>query len=59
VCLGSPDSAASGRPWGACSATTSALAALKGFLMPLAIEAAREEVRELAQHGLDQINAAL
>lgn len=35
------------------------LAALKGFLMPLALDAAREEVRELAQHGLDQINAAL
>lgn len=35
------------------------LAALKGFLMPLAFDAAREEVRELAQQGLDQINAAL
>jgi hypothetical protein len=34
------------------------LAAIEGFLMPLAVEAAREEVRDLAQHGLDQINAA-
>jgi hypothetical protein len=36
-----------------------ALAGLKGFLMPIAIEAAREEVRELAQQSLDQINLPL
>ncbi|MFG2058955.1 hypothetical protein ACGFI9_33525 [Micromonospora sp. NPDC048930] len=33
--------------------------AVKGFLFPIAAEAANEEVRELAQQGLDQITAAI
>ncbi|MEH1017816.1 hypothetical protein V6U90_32730 [Micromonospora sp. CPCC 206060] len=32
---------------------------VKGFLFPIAAEAATEEVRELAQQGLDQISAAI
>lgn len=32
---------------------------LKGFLFPIAKEAATEEVRQLAQQGLDQIGAAI
>jgi hypothetical protein len=35
------------------------VAMLKGFLFPIAKEAAREEVRQLAQQGLDQITTAI
>jgi hypothetical protein len=35
------------------------VAALKGFLLPIAVEAARGEVRELAQQGIDHLNSAL
>jgi hypothetical protein len=34
-------------------------AMLKGFLFPIAKEAATEEVRQLAQQGMDQISAAI
>ncbi len=36
-----------------------AVAALRGFLMPVAATAARSEVQVLAQHGIDQLNAAI
>jgi TPR repeat protein len=36
-----------------------AVAALKGFLMPIVVEAASAEARELAQQGIDQLTAAL
>ncbi|MBB2946928.1 hypothetical protein FB565_006696 [Actinoplanes lutulentus] len=36
-----------------------AVAALRGFLMPIAATAARNEVQVLAQHGIDQLNAAV
>ncbi|SCF21873.1 hypothetical protein GA0070558_15612 [Micromonospora haikouensis] len=35
------------------------VAMLKGFLFPIAKEAATEEARQLAQHGLDQVTAAI
>ncbi|SBT54328.1 hypothetical protein [Micromonospora narathiwatensis] len=35
------------------------VAMLKGFLFPIAREAATEEARQLAQQGLDQINAVI
>ena len=35
------------------------VAMLKGFLFPIAKEAARQEVRQLAQQGLDQITTAI
>jgi hypothetical protein len=36
-----------------------AVAALRGFLMPIATNAARSEVQQLAQQGIDQLNAAI
>jgi hypothetical protein len=36
-----------------------AATALKGFLLPRALEAARQEVRDLAPQGIDQLKSAL
>ncbi|GGL15300.1 hypothetical protein [Mangrovihabitans endophyticus] len=36
-----------------------AVAALRGFLVPIATTAARQEVQELAQHGIDNLNHAI
>ncbi|MFC7535074.1 hypothetical protein [Actinoplanes sp. GCM10030250] len=36
-----------------------AVAGLRGFLMPIATNAARNEVQQLAQHGIDQLNSAI
>jgi hypothetical protein len=35
------------------------VATLRGFLVPIAASAARQEVQELAQHGIDKLNHAI
>jgi hypothetical protein len=36
-----------------------AVATLRGFLVPIAALSARQEVQELAQHGIDKLNHAI